>query len=101
MALAQADLQIGKARTIIEEVLLKKLAQKEFPTLGDEVAKEFANRALPLASVDASVPLTAELMKKAESFMTTLIQPQKHIVFTVVLTMELQKLKMRKPHFTN
>ena len=77
MALAQADLQIGKARTIIEEVLLKKLAQKEFPTLGDEVAKEFASRAPRLANVDPESPLTTELMKKAESSMTTLITTAK------------------------
>jgi len=77
MALSQADLQMGKGRTIVEEVLMKKLAQKAFPNLGDEVAKEFASRALPLAQVDQNTPITTELMKKAEQSMTTLITTAK------------------------
>jgi hypothetical protein len=77
MAMSQADLQMGKARTIVEEVLIKKLAQKEFPLLGDEVAKEVAGRALPLAQVDSSAPMTSEIMKKAEQAMTTLITTAK------------------------
>merc|ERR1712167_106873 len=77
MALAQADLQMGKGRTIVEEVLLKKLAQKAFPALGDDVAKEFASRALPLAEVDQNIPITIELIKKAEKLITTLITTAK------------------------
>lgn len=77
MALAQADLQMGKGRTIVEEVLLKKIAQRAFPALGDDVAKEFASRALPLAQVDANTQISTELMAKAESSMTTLITTAK------------------------
>merc|ERR1712072_1533020 len=61
MALAQADLQMGKGRTIVEEVLMKKIAQ----------------RALPLAQVDANTQISTDLMAKAESSMTTLITTAK------------------------
>jgi len=77
MAMSQADLQMGKGRTIVEEVLIKKIAQKEFPLLGDEVAKEVAGRVLPLAQVDSNAPITSALMKKAEQSMTTLITTAK------------------------
>merc|ERR1711912_20847 len=44
---------------------------------GDDVAKEFASRALPLAQVDANTQISTELMAKAESSMTTLITTAK------------------------
>merc|ERR1712178_512646 len=52
-------------------------AQRAFPALGDDVAKEFASRALPLAQVDANTQISTELMAKAESSMTTLITTAK------------------------
>ena len=76
MALAATDMQTSKARTMVEEALVKRSSRKAFPALLDNVAQQVSEKALILAGVDAKSKIT-RVMKFAIDTATKLVTSSK------------------------
>ena len=58
MALASTDMQMNKARTMVEEALIKKYLKRAFPAVTDEIGQEIAPKALLSAEVDDKLEIS-------------------------------------------
>lgn len=76
MALASTDMQMNKARTMVEEALLKKNSKKAFPALTDDIAQEVAAKALISADVDDKLAIS-KVMSNAIAMATKIVTTSK------------------------
>merc|ERR1719379_18257 len=63
MALASTDMQMNKARTMVEEALIKKYLKRAFPAVTDEIGQEIAPKALLSAEVDDKLEISKVISK--------------------------------------
>jgi len=63
MALSSTDMQMNKARTMVEEALIKKYLKRAFPAVTDEIGQEVAAKALISAEVDDKLEISSVIGK--------------------------------------